>query len=355
MGLKDKLNVLKYRDPKKLKEKLESEARSMTTTQGLKLAVKLDEISRKRYGDLSLYCVREMHSQCAAYRHYAKDLLQKDITCSCDCHNHPQAEAPLVEPPIVELAMAAPQQTYSKFSPQINRITGIIGNLGSGKSLLATVAALYDLEVEGKTVFANYHINYKTKDGRSCQYIDIGKLAAWLTKEGRKFPPNSATLVIDESYLGLDARQSNSPFNRLMSYFIFQSRKLGFNLIYTAQLSSSVEKRLRNLTDTWILAENLFEPNEVSGDIEENFYYTIVTPNTVNYFSITHETAMRFFPLYHSSEIITAPVGSVKKSELKKMQEEKVDQILKKGKTSDVQDSVRSALEVADANQIGEQ
>jgi hypothetical protein len=124
----------------------------------------------------------------------------------------------------------------------------------------------------------------------------------------------------------LDRATVRSTGSCLTSYF--QSRKLGFQLIYTAQLSSSVEKRLRNLTDVWILAENKWEEPAVGEEPVENFYYTVVTPDTVNYFSIMHEDAMRFFPLYKSTEVVREPVGSVKKSELKKMQQDRVSKIL---------------------------
>jgi len=224
--------------------------------------------------------------------------------------------------------MSSNEPVGLKFRPQPFHVIGIVGNLGSGKSLLAVVAALFDLEVENKQVFANFKLNYQTPDGRTAKFIDIGRLASWITRHGKQFAPNSALLVIDESYLGLDARNSNSLFNRLMSYFIFQSRKLGFGLIYTAQLASSVEKRLRNLTDVWVLAENKWEQHPETGEMVENFYYTAVTPNNVHYFSIMHDEAMKFFPLYKTTQIIKEPRASIDKTMARKMEEERVSRAM---------------------------
>lgn len=69
------------------------------------------------------------------------------------------------------------------------------------------------------------------------------------------FKPFQDLLLIDEGYVVFESRESMTPFVSLMTRLIFLSRKLGFELFVSAQLSSSLDKRVRFLAEEWILAE----------------------------------------------------------------------------------------------------
>ena len=74
-------------NPKKLEEKLKSEVSSMSLSQGLKVAVKLDETFRKRKStDLSMFCYKEKHPNCDKYLEGTKQVLGLDIKCECAHH-----------------------------------------------------------------------------------------------------------------------------------------------------------------------------------------------------------------------------------------------------------------------------
>ena len=184
-------------------------------------------------------------------------------------------------------------------------IIGIVGNVGSGKTLLATLAAITDCE-EGKNIFANYKINFESSKGNKPEKVDIGKLVTWLNNGKYHFQLHEALLILDEAYAGLDSRVSSSPFSRYISYFLFQSRKLGYDIVFTCQLSSSVDKRLKNLCDLWIVAEQQAQYiDEENTQVQEYFHYEMVKEGKwLGEFTISLEEAKAIFPFYATQEIV---------------------------------------------------
>ncbi len=183
-------------------------------------------------------------------------------------------------------------------------ILGIVGNPGSGKTLLSTLAAIDALE-SGKEVFANYPIDYTTADGRRVHVIDIGKLYQMLNETGIQFELHGAFLILDEAYAGLDSRVSSSPFSRYISYFLFQSRKLGFDIVFTCQLASSVDKRLNKLSDYWVVAEEGADVDD-DGMTHQCFNYTLTDPNVSSTmeFQIDESLSRAIFPRYQTQKIV---------------------------------------------------
>jgi hypothetical protein len=84
-------------------------------------------------------------------------------------------------------------------------------------------------------------------------------------------------LLVDEGYNIWESRESMTPFVSLMTRLIFLSRKLGVELIASAQLSSSLDKRIRFLSEEWILAEK-----ETLKDGMPNFLYHRWTVHAVS-------------------------------------------------------------------------
>ncbi|MEM3871861.1 MAG: AAA family ATPase [Nitrososphaeria archaeon] len=137
-------------------------------------------------------------------------------------------------------------------------IIGICGKMGSGKTLFATALA-YASYKSGEKIYSNYNLNFPH------EIINLDTML--------KMELQNATVVIDEIYIFMESRRSSSDINLILSYFIFQTRKRGVNLIYTAQKYSSVDIRLRELTDYVALAEK-----EKDNNI---FHYTIYKLDTL--------------------------------------------------------------------------
>jgi len=123
-------------------------------------------------------------------------------------------------------------------------IIAITGSMGSGKTLLASALA-YKYFSQGSNIYANYGLKFKHSPLMMSDISDFS------------FDFSNALLVIDEIHLFMDSRQSATKTNRIISYFITQSRKRNLVLVYTTQQSNQVDKRLRNNTDYFIKCENL--------------------------------------------------------------------------------------------------
>jgi hypothetical protein len=168
-------------------------------------------------------------------------------------------------------------------------LVGIFGNFGSGKTLLLTYLALKYASKKNYDVYANYHIERKR-----IQYLTPEKFI-------EINPPDSKRVFIalDEVYLWLDSRVSTSKVNRLLSWIILQSRKRNMDIGYTAQLSTTVDMRLRAMTDLIVIAENLSNGN---------FKYTFAWEKGVKTFKrvlvLPYWKAENIFSKYSTREIV---------------------------------------------------
>ena len=118
----------------------------------------------------------------------------------------------------------------------------ILGGLGSGKTLFMTILA----KMIAKPIFSNYALKFS----------DIAVKPLEIEKLFHSEYQNCCVLM-DEAYIYLESRISGSEMNRCLSYVLFQSRKRGVILILTAQLSSSVDVRFRELVDIVIHCEKM--------------------------------------------------------------------------------------------------
>lgn len=136
------------------------------------------------------------------------------------------------------------------------RYTVSVAAFGFGKSSLA-VALSYNAHVKGRPVYSNLH---STSDQKIFQSQSGEHWANYLTPEGfvNLTDPNAVVLA-DEFYLWVESRMSGTRKKQLpLTYAILQSRKHGFDLIYTTQLLSSIDKRAKNLTGKLLIAVEFF-------------------------------------------------------------------------------------------------
>ena len=224
----------------------------------------------------------------------------------------------------------APQQVLS---PKL-----ILGNVGGGKTILMTVLGIMeaakcvickqscDLDLDHKPedghsirrrkIYANYDLSefFKSK------YPDIYK--AWFYVESLSslfrdriqiamvtpYKSFEDLLLVDEAWEIWESRESIDRFQILMSRLIFLSRKLGFELIMSAQLSSSLDKRARFLSEMWILASKEFTKQ---GEPFFKYYRWKVHPVNGTLISLPNNTltsavAKEAFDYYHTTKLTSS-------------------------------------------------
>lgn len=218
-------------------------------------------------------------------------------------------------------------------------VIGITGDPGQGKTLLMATVACMEFQ-KGKRVFTTFHVTYpykKKEDERIVdtyiklkkqgkkmpEFVDFSKLAVWLQTE-HPLPPNSAILMIDEGYKGLDSRESMSIANKILYKFILQARKLGLDVYVSAQLLSSIEKRIRRVIKIGIvcLSEQVHEnPDDPRSDLVEQFRYQVTNiKNNAKYeFTIPHKSALKIYDYYNSWEVVKSPIAALDKKAAKEM------------------------------------
>jgi hypothetical protein len=151
----------------------------------------------------------------------------------------------------------------------------IYGDIGMGKTLLATIMALCD----DRPVLCNYKIDCDRYKGLEPQDLNA---------------VNKPTLVvIDEAYAWLDARLSGKDINRYLSYILFQSRKRQIDFILTAQLLSTIDLRFKGMADVYVLCEK-----DATG-----FHFLFMWPGKgKRAFYLSMEQALQYFPKYDTWE-----------------------------------------------------
>ena len=132
-------------------------------------------------------------------------------------------------------------------------IIGIEGGIGTGKTLTGVWYIIGDLRA-GKRIFTNVKLKGLTREEQSrVKYLikDEIKQMFELVKTGKMSMKNS-TIFLQEIHNYLDSRGSMTANNRLLSYWILQSRHAGqgsCDIIFDTQELGQVDKRLRNNTD----------------------------------------------------------------------------------------------------------
>ena len=159
-------------------------------------------------------------------------------------------------------------------------LCGVFGNIGSGKTLLLVFFLKY----------LNYHNKYAnfTAKVKGVKPITLSELLTM------NFLNEKSLVCLDEAYIELDARRSLKKKNIDISHLVFQSRKRNVDIIYASQLRSSVDLRLRDLTQVNILA--------LGKNGKNNFVYYIHEFD--QFFVIPSDIAEMLFKLYDTYEIV---------------------------------------------------
>lgn len=112
-------------------------------------------------------------------------------------------------------------------------VNAVVGNKGSGKSYFLT-SELYAAHNAGKKIYCNYALSFPFKKITMASFL------------GRHEELNNCVIGIDEAVAYLDCRRSMTETNRVLNFFIQQSRKLDVDIYLVTLDFDSFDLRLRN-------------------------------------------------------------------------------------------------------------
>lgn len=128
-------------------------------------------------------------------------------------------------------------------------IIGFSGYKGSGKTLTMAAICAWAMAVLDYPVWSNFDIKFKTRpnNGRVKTFeslpLDLDEIFMFSESVGH------GIVAIDELPMFAESRRSSGTANRLMNYFIMQSRKRVISFFYSAQDIAWVDKRIQWSTD----------------------------------------------------------------------------------------------------------
>ncbi len=156
-------------------------------------------------------------------------------------------------------------------------IIGIVGKMGSGKTLLMSIFA-YCLKGRAK-IFSNYSLIFSEKINSLRQLIKI----------------ENSVICLDELWVNIDSRLWKN--NVFLTRWINQSRKRNVLLFYTTQDFGQVDIRLRRATDILIFCLST----------KSEFLYFIIEPASqklLKSFRLEKENAKKFFGIYDTFQVV---------------------------------------------------
>jgi energy-coupling factor transporter ATP-binding protein EcfA2 len=169
------------------------------------------------------------------------------------------------------------EQLDLKTSRRSRMLVGIMGKMGSGKTLAQSILASVLHEKTGLPLFANYTLHGATI------VEDMGKI----------WQMDSAIFCFDEIWLSADSRLWQD--NVLLTQWINQTRKKKLLVFYTTQHISQVEMRIRKGTDYLIYTQR--KGREFLWNFIDYQYGQLGRRLLLN-------DASRFFDLYNTFEVV---------------------------------------------------
>ena len=126
-----------------------------------------------------------------------------------------------------------------------NNIFTFIWKRGAGKTMLASIFGNME---EYKIVYSNFTLQYKDKKVINFEDFDLYK----------KIDENDLSkkiLLFDEWWINANSRNFQSTINKLLSFFIFISRKFNIDVVFITQDFETIDINIRRQTDYLIDVE----------------------------------------------------------------------------------------------------
>src|SRR3990167_10034815 len=115
-------------------------------------------------------------------------------------------------------------------------LISIEGPMGSGKTLTTTMLGL-DAHLDGRTVYANYHLEFPYRPFNEDIFYELNE---------NNFQLNDCLILADEGYLLADARRSSAKQNLAFAYYVVQTRKRKVDMVFATHKFDRLDKRVRD-------------------------------------------------------------------------------------------------------------
>jgi len=156
----------------------------------------------------------------------------------------------------------------------------VIGNLGSGKTLIMLLLIL----LENREIWSNFKINIPN-------YRELGIPDLFELKD-------NIVILMDEGYSWIESRVSSSSLNEYISSIIFHTRKSFTDIYLTTPMLSTIDKRFRKQANFIIECQHR---NNFNSD-NFNYVFHDVNNNTYGKFTLPYNKAKKYFKLYNTYE-----------------------------------------------------
>lgn len=134
----------------------------------------------------------------------------------------------------------AMEQQQSSFPTNLFGINCILGDLGSGKTLLATLIGFYLYRKKNYNVYANYELNFSSYP---------------IESDNDLINAHNGIVILDEIYTIMDSREWQKAKNKVSTEILRKSRKKHIKVVVTAQFIELIDLRLRKLINRYIYPE----------------------------------------------------------------------------------------------------
>lgn len=189
-------------------------------------------------------------------------------------------------------------------------IYGYVGQIRQGKTLSAVREILKYYYKNHKTIYSNIMLSIPHK------VLTIDMLIDAVETERDIFEPDSICFI-DEIHIWLDSRMSASKRNKVVTYFLLQTGKMGIDsdfgliLIYTTQWIDQIDKRLRHTTEVLIECHKKKFDDKVifRNDITKFEGYRMITWSEFFY-------GEHYYPFYNTKQIVRAQKSKYDEDEL---------------------------------------
>lgn len=178
-------------------------------------------------------------------------------------------------------------------------IAGYIGNLGSGKTL-SMVRELVKLSKRGYTIYSNFELSFQHEP------LDFDELFIMAQEQT---PMDNVVIAIDEIHILLDSRSGMANTNKVVTFWLNQTRKMNVKLFYTTQHLHQIDKRLRSATNFFVFCDGF---HITKNGTEYFICYNEITDG--DYYQKDMYIGNDFFKYYDTRQVIKF----VNRKELKK-------------------------------------
>lgn len=171
----------------------------------------------------------------------------------------------------------------------VKLISGLIGRMGSGKTL-SCVRYAYQYWKQGYKIYSNINLKFPYTP------YNIQDLINWTSND---YDLQKSIILLDEAHIFLDSRNSANKRNKIISYFLLQTRKKGCHLFYTTQRIHQVEKRLRDNSDNLIFCST----RKFQGELYTQNIILQALEVGVRQKKIVFKSSI-YYPLYDTREVV---------------------------------------------------